>query len=156
MHQFDNPALMTEEGVFLTQKWQDFAELITTIDPYLTLNYIPYKNRTSEDSRPYAICHCPPDKKPYVVMFAGELDDPVDVYTRLLLGNQKNADVLKHLEAKELAEKLFKTKRHMEELEEKSDMFHFYITNRSKWIARHKRPDGSIVKMDTAIGRVIE
>lgn len=156
MDQFDNPAIMTEEGVFLNQKWQDFANLILTIDPYLTLNYIPYSNRTSEDSKPYAICHCAPDKKPYVVMFANELDDPVDIYARLLNGNRKNIDVLRHLEAKDVAEKIFKQYRHMEELDDKADQLHYYVTNRSPWFVRHRRADGKIVKMDTTNGRVLE
>jgi hypothetical protein len=155
MHQFDNPALMTEEGVFLSQKWQDFAELITTIDPYLTLNYIPYKNRTATDSKPYAICHCPPDRKPYVILFAGELDDPIKIYARLLNGNRKDVNVLKQIEAQEIAEKLFKNKQDMDALADKSDQFHYYITNRSPWYVRHRRPNGKIIKMDTTNGREI-
>lgn len=151
MHQFDDPGVMTEEGVFASDKWLRLNEILTEMGIGLELRWIPYKNRVNaETSKPYAIC-----QRNVVIMFAGELDDPVDILARLWEGNNKNGDVLKKLEARERAEDAFRMRKHMEEMAEAADEFHFMATNRSNWFIKRKRPDGKIVKIDTTNGREV-
>lgn len=152
MHQFDDPAVMTEGGMFVSDKWLRLSEILDDMSMGLELRWIPPKNRVNaETSKPYAIC-----QRGVVVMFAGELDDPVDILTRLWKGNTAKHNVLGALEAREKAEEAFKLREHMDELEEAADEFHFMATNRSNWFIKRKLPDGRIVKIDTTQGRRVE
>lgn len=154
MHQFDNPLVMTEEGHFVSDKWLRLNEILGDMDPFLELRWIPPKNRSNVDkSKPYAIVHNPPMKPAYTIMFAGDNDDPVDILARLWAGNTAKNDVQAVLDAKEAASKAFEMKKKMDEAEEAADQIHFLATNRSPWFAKHKLPNGQVVKLDTQTGR---
>lgn len=153
MHMFDNPAAMTEEGVFVDSNWLRLSEILHDFDPYMELRWIPPQNRTSPTSKPYAICHCLPNRNPYVILFASELDDPVQILATLWEGKVQNGNILNKLDAIEKAKEAFRLKQNMEELEDLGDQYHFLLTNRSPWVTRWKRPDGTIIKLDTATGK---
>ena len=141
LHQFDNPLVMTEEGVFVSDKWLRLSEILDDMD--LELRWIPHKARTHEDSKPYAICKRRP---PAVIRFAGELDDPVDILAALWEG--RDPDVLRKLEIREKAEEAFRLRQQMDAHEELADETHFLMTNRSPWFVKHKTSNGKIVKLD--------
>jgi len=148
MDQFDNPLVMTEDGILVSDKWLRLSEILQDIDPYLELRWIPPKARNSEESKPYAVCHCPPIGRAYVIMFAGDDDNPIDLLARLWEGNAKNQDVLRSLELREKAEEAFKLRESLELHAELADQTHFLATNRSPFITKHKTADGKIVKLD--------
>ncbi len=150
MDGFDNPLVMTEGGHFISDKWLRLSEILQDVDPSIELRWIEPRARTSDASKPYAICHVPPGRPAYVIMFADETDDPVALLARLWEG--KNPDYMETLEARERAEKAFELKKTIEEQEELADQFHFLATNRSPYFAKHKTASGEIVKLDTQTG----
>jgi hypothetical protein len=158
MHQFDNPLVMTEEGYFVSDKWLRFSEILQDFDPYLELRWIPPKNRTDpEKSKPYAICHCLPDKIPYAIRFMGDEDDPIQVLADLWEGRVNNENnILTKLDALEKAQEAFRLKKDLEELEERTDLFHFLATDRSPFTARIRDSKGELIKLNTMNGRRVK
>lgn len=144
-------ALLSEDGYFRSEKMLRLAEILEDFSPELELRWIPPDKRNDVDkSKPYCIVHIPSNRaKPsYVVMYVTELDDPVDVLARLWYGDTRRDDVLRKVEAREAAEKAFQMKKHMEETQEKADLFHFLMTNRSKFWTSYKDDKGNLVKLD--------
>lgn len=155
LNQFSNPAVATEDGYFVNDKWLRLSEIIQDMDPNLELRWIPPKNRTDKDSKPYAIVHSPPDQRSYIICFAGELDDPVALLAQLWSGNTRSNDVLGKLDAMEAAKTAFEQRESMERAEAAADEIHFMATNRSNWTIKRKREDGTTVKIDTQTGREV-
>lgn len=149
MDQFADAALLTQEGVFISDKWQRLAEILEDFDPNLELRWIPPSNRTdpTDKSRPYAIVHAAPGKREYIVMFAGETDNPQNILAKLFEGNLNKSDPNRTIDAANAAAQAFEMKRNMEEMEERHDMMHFLLTNRSKFWVNWKTPEGEKVKL---------
>lgn len=156
MHQFDNPLVMTEEGHLLPDKLLRLNEILQDMQMGLELLWIPPQNRNSASSRPYCVCQILPDKRPYVIMFIGEQDDPVDILARIWAGDTRKNDVLSAVAAKEAAEKAFQLRAQADEMEEAADLVHFLATNRSPWYSKIRKPDDSIVKIETQHGRRVQ
>lgn len=154
MHQFDNPLIMTEEGRFISDKWLRLNEILGDMDPFIELRWIPYSNRTSVDkSKPYAIVHNPPLKPAYVIMFAGEDDDPQQILARLWASNTSKNDVQGAIDASAAAAEAFEYKKQQNEIEQAADEIHFLATNRSPWFTKHRAANGKLVTIDTQNGR---
>jgi len=156
LNQFTDPAVATEDGVFISDRWLRLSEILQDMDPNIELRWIPPRHRTEADkSKPYAIVHSPPDKKSYIIMFAGEKDDPQTILARLWSGNTQKRNVLTTLDAEEAAAKAFAQRAAMDSFEEAADEMHFMATSRSNWFIKRKRPDGTVVKIDTQTGAVL-
>lgn len=157
LNQFTDPAVATEDGVFISDKWLRLSEILQDMDPTIELRWIPPRNRTDMDkSKPYAIVHSPPDKKSYIIMFAGDTDDPQDILARLWSGNTRKGNVLTRLDAIEAAKKAFEQRAALDSFEEAADEMHFMATSRSNWFIKRKRPDGTLVTIDTQTGAVVK
>lgn len=130
--QFDNPALLTETGVFESERWHYLAQILNeAFGNEFYLAYIPRDKRTEADSKPYAVVHDPGNRSPYFIMFLDERDDPRQALARIIEG--KSGDALKKVEASELAAKIFEQKRQLEISEAKIDELAFYLDpSRSK------------------------
>jgi len=151
MHQFSNPAVLTEEGVFVGEKWIRLNEIIQDHWPDVSLRWIPPVNRSNVDSsKPYAIVHSPSNAAPYIIMFASELDDPVTILAKLYQGNTHQKDVASFIEAQEDAEAMFELKKAKEAREEAIDMAAWFVGTHKNWV-KMKRPDGSIYKIDRTL-----
>lgn len=151
MHQFDDPAVLTQEGVFISEKWLRLSEIIQDTWPDVHLRWIPPANRTDVDrSRPYAIVHIPHGKPSYVVMFAGEQDDPVEILARLYSGDTTRHNVLGNVEAMDDARRMFDLKKKREIAEAYADQAAWFMGTNKNWV-NLRRPDGTIVKFDRTI-----
>lgn len=157
MHQFDDPAVLTEGNVFVDSKWLRFSEILQDYNPEYELRWIPPVNRTNADSsKPYAIVHTPSDgKPPYIVMFAGELDNPQDVIATLWAGDLRRHNVMAQLDLKEMARQVFEAKVEQEKQEALRDQAAFLMdSSRSKNWVNWVSPSGEKVKLDSFRRRV--
>ena len=151
----DHAIYSEEAGCFVSSNMQQLAEILQDYDPYLSLRWIPPNLRTSEDSLPYCVVHELPGRKPYVVKYFGELENPQDVLAELFLGDNAKHDVVKKLDAKNAAAEAFRLKEQLDAHAESADMFHFLMTNRSKNYVQWKdRTTGEVVKLDSDRRRV--
>lgn len=151
MHQFSDPALLTEEGHFINAKWVRLNEIIQDHWPDISLRWIPPTNRSSIDhSRPYAVVHSPSDRASYVIMFAGEEDKPEDILYALYSGDTRRTDIMKNIEAYEDAKKMVALKQEMDERAEAKEMAAWFVGTHKSWV-KMRRPDGSIEKIDRTL-----
>lgn len=124
----------TGSGQWVSQEFQNLAEVIHDYDPWLQLMYIPADKRTRDDKKPYMVLDTRNNKP---VLYASELDTPTDILERIFLGdNVKSGDVLKRIEAREAAEKVLKAKQWMEQLEEMGDVAKFFVKSEQN-VIRH-------------------
>lgn len=156
MHQFDDPMVMTDSGYQLPDKLLRLNEILTDMGRGLSLVWIPPENRSDADlSKPYAIMHAPRDRKAYIVMFIGHFDDPEEILARLWEGDTTKHDVMRKVQLREEAAEAFRLRKQLDEMEETADELHFMATNRSNWFIKRRRPDGTLVKIDTQTGREV-
>jgi len=151
MHQFDDPAVLTEEGHFVSEKWLRLSEILQDFNPDITLNWIPPQHRTDVDrSKPYAIVHSPRNQPPYVIMFAGETDNPQEVLARIWSGDTSRQNVMANVAAMDAAEKAFKLKQEIDQREQLMDEAAWFAGTHKNWV-KMKRPDGTIEKIDRTL-----
>lgn len=135
MDQFDNPAVLTEEGYFVSDKWLRLSEILHDYNPDLELRWIPPANRSDGDrSRPYAIVHSPHGRPAYVVMFAGELDEPQAILARIFAGDTSRNNVLGNLDAKEAARQAFELHERADRMAELEDQARWFAGTHKNWV----------------------
>lgn len=115
----------TDDGTWVSQEYQNLAEIIQDYDPGLELRYIPVDKRTRDDRKPYMVLDTRTNSP---VLYASELDTPADILERIFLGdNVRSGDVLKRVEAREMAIKALELKNWMDQLEQAADIAHFFV-----------------------------
>lgn len=155
-HMFDNPAILVQDH-FVGEKWVRLNEILQDFSPEFYLAWIPPEKRENRDtSKPYAVVHEPSNGKPsYIVMFAGELDDPASVLARLIRGDTRRRDVMGDLEASQLAQEAFDRKQKWEAAEEAMDQARFLAASPKNYI-KWKTSDGKLVTLDSNRRRINE
>lgn len=157
MDNLQNSAILTEQGYFVSDKMLRLHEIIQDFDPYLHLEWIPPDKRAAQDGPPYRLVHAPPASQAYVVMHLTELDanNPENILARLFAGDSWNKDVVKTMDAKNAAHKAFNLKEQQDAMEERHDMAHFLLSNRSKnWVNWRDPATGERMKLDERRKRV--
>lgn len=108
-------------GQVISDKHRRVAELIQEFNPSLRLVYIPYRDRTAEDTHPYAVVHAPPGGKEYVVLSCREDEVDARLLAKLWTADQTNVDVEDYLRKVNAAADLLEKKRIIELKEEARD-----------------------------------
>lgn len=125
--------LLTDQGA-LSAKHERVAEIIKDYDPDLELAYIPKQERTSFDSKPFAIVHVNPQNGyRYVVMTCREDEVDERLVARLFKHNIAENDVIGQLEADEAAARLLEYRTKMDEVEEKKEFMRAVLTSKKNW-----------------------
>lgn len=90
----------TDDGRWVNADFERLARNIMDYDSSLQLCWIPPENRTREDKKPYAVVDTRTDT---VVLYASELDTPVEILAKLYMADNKQGSVLERMEAHNLA-----------------------------------------------------
>ena len=115
-------AFDSESGEFINENFQRIAEVIYDYNPELRLMWIPPKERTSQNHKPYGIAHYPSNGKPaYMVMVLGEDELNHTLIARLWTMQQNTPNLLSYLEAQETAAKALQLKEQKDAMEEAHD-----------------------------------
>lgn len=150
-------ALLSEDGRFHSARMERLSELIEDYDPYLELRWIPPDVRTEKDGPPFCIVHNPPSAtniKPYIVMYFDETTPDYEVLGRIYAGDNWHGNVLEKMEYRNKAQEDLNKAQRRESNLEGADLFHFLYTNRSKFYAKIRANDGTIVKLNEHRRRV--
>lgn len=120
-------------GAFLNEDHRRMAEVLADYNPYFSLVWIPPKDRTAEDIKPYAILDSSPNIKPYVMRYLSEeeMKNPSAILSWIFEGDlnrNRPGDVLAKIEAEELARKLMDTKREHDILAAQEDLTAFMVS----------------------------
>jgi hypothetical protein len=116
---------------WFSEKFSILAEIVQDYDPYLELRWIPSDKRTRDDKKPYVIVDT---RSNYPVLYASELDQPEQILAKIIEGDNKNGDILRKLEAQEAANKLFRYKEWLDNLEEAAAETEFLMKSPLNWI----------------------
>lgn len=129
---------MIEE--WISAEFQRLSEIIEDYDPYLELQFIPPEKRETllDKKQCYRIVDTRNKK---IVLFANELDTPVDILTRLWDMDSNRGNVLKRVNARNAAVQAFKLKEQIDAREAAKDFAGWVFKNeKNVWIHEgHKR-----------------
>lgn len=104
-----------ETEQWISAEFTRLAEIIQDYDQHLQLRWIPPDKRTRDDKKPYVIwdiCSNTP------VLYASELDSPVEILTKLWSADNDKGNVLTRLDAHNAAVEAMKLKERLDEYEE--------------------------------------
>lgn len=119
-----NGQWVSEEFERLASVIEDFYGPRSASQTKLELRWIPPDRRTTEDKYPYVIVDVATN---HVVMYASELDSPVDILEALFSSDNSKSNVLSKLEAREDAAKVLKLKENKDAMEEATDKAKFLL-----------------------------
>lgn len=114
--------VVTDDGQWVNGDFERLARMVQDYDQSLQLVWIPPAARTRDDKEPYAIQDTRDMK---IVFFIKETDTPVEVIERLFTGDNKHGDVLKRLEAREDAARVWKMKQDEDSMQEAAELAFF-------------------------------
>ena len=146
---------MQELDRWISAEFQRLAEIVQDYDHNLELRWIPPELRSDPQDKksPYCIWDT---KYNHVVMFASELDTPVDILARLFDIDNKNGDVLSRLSAQNAAKRAMLLKEEMDAREEAMDFSAFVFGNeKNYWTHEGRKRDAEFNDLGP-IKKVIE
>ncbi|HEX4851716.1 MAG TPA: hypothetical protein VFV08_12950 [Puia sp.] len=106
------------------------------MDETLRLAWIPPNQRSAFDKHPFAICHFPGDKPPYVVFTLAEEEVDERLIARLIAHDTHQGFSINKLDAEYRAHLLVQAKNNMEDKEEARDFAHSVLRSR-KHVYKH-------------------
>lgn len=147
----NDSVVVSEQGYFVSEKMMLLGRILQDYDPYLYLEWIPTDKRLATDnSAPYRVVHYPPGKPAYVVLYANETDVPEHILARVISGDNTIDNPIVRMDMQNAASELFRLKKWQEELEERTDKFHFLFTSRSKnYVTMKDEKTGEKIKLDS-------
>lgn len=112
---------------FLPAKAVRLQEILQDYNPYISLVFIPPRDRTEGDSYPFALLDSSPAHPPYIIrnITEQEIERPEDILAWLFEGDLSKhsaVDVLTRQELKSNAAKLLEYKRQEEERQERLEL----------------------------------
>ena len=123
----------TDDGRWVSEQYERLARVVQDYDPQFELRWIPPEHRATPDDI----------KKCYVVwdivanapvLFAGELDTPEDILTRLFDSDNKHGNVLERLDKHNKAVELMKMKEKMDLAEERQEYVAWLMQTQKNYI----------------------
>lgn len=129
-------------GQFISANHERIAEMVTDYNLYFSLVFIPERDRTVTDTKPYAILDSSPGRRPYIVRYLSltEMENPREIIEWVFMGDltkHRPADVFDRIQAREAAEALVALKEKEAQLEQDADFAGFVFGSRSKNTWQH-------------------
>lgn len=115
----------SERGEFISEAHARLADALFDYNRGFSLVYIPEKNRSAEDTKPFAILHSPDGKEPYIIRYlTAEAVNNVEEVLGWVFENDlsKNSGVLQKIEARERAKKVLQLQEQEDQLAELRDI----------------------------------
>lgn len=117
----------SERGEFISDDHAKLADALADYNRGFSLVYIPEKERSAEDTKPFAILHTPSDttKAPYIMRYltAVEMRDPAAVLGWVFANDlSKNPNRLQQIEAEDRARKVMEARQQEDDLLERADL----------------------------------
>jgi hypothetical protein len=120
-----------EDGRWVNENFARLAEVINAYDYNLKLMWIPPDKRDVLDKKPYAVIDIRTNS---YVLYATELDTPVDILARLYAADNTKGNVLSKLEAHNKSIESIEVQRRIEHLEELREYAYFLLASRKNFL----------------------
>lgn len=141
----------TDTGEWVNSDFERLARIVKDYDEKLELAWIPPDKRTRDDKKPYVIIDTV-TKSP--VLYASEMDTPLDILTQLFMADNKHGNVLDRLEAANRAQQAIYMKAKMDMYEELHDKAQFLFNTEKHYINMGRDEDGKLIRMDDSRRRI--
>lgn len=120
----------SEAGAFVSEQHKTLATVLHDYKPSLSLVWIPPKDRTAEDTKPWAILDSPSHLPPHIIRYMSdaEMQNTQEVLSWVFEGDltkHRPNDVLAKMEAREKAQRLLNLRQQEEELADQLDLIAF-------------------------------
>lgn len=146
----------TDDGQWVSEKFERLAAVIKDYDPYLELCWVPPDKRTREDKEPYAVVYNDPERpgKRDLVFYATDFDTPEDILTKLWNGDAKNGNVMTRMDARNDAIEALRLKQIDDDMGEASSQAEFLHRSPLNYLKWGKDAEGRPIKMDDQRRRI--
>lgn len=106
----DAPIYSHEFGGFLSSKAARLQEILQDYNPYISLVFIPPKDRSADDVHPFALLDSSPWREPYIIrhITEAEVEDPAKILAWLFEGDLSKHSVVSVMAKQRLAEEAAK------------------------------------------------
>ena len=123
----------TDTGRWVSENFERLAQAVQDYDPQFELRWIPpeYRETAEERKNPYVIVDILTNSP---VFYAGELDTPEDILTRLFNSDNKHGDVLERMNARNAAVRALELLKKSDEIEERKERVAFLMKTKKNFI----------------------
>lgn len=120
----------SERGEFISQEHARLASVLHDYNPNLSLVYVPAKERTAADTKPFAILESRPGFAPQIIRYLTELEmrDPKAVLAWVFNGDTARhgvRNIMSRIDNEVAAEKLLTLKRQEDDYEDRIELVAF-------------------------------
>lgn len=135
-------------GEFIDSKHAHLAEILQGYKPTLSLVYIPKKDRTALDVKPWAILDAPENMPEHIIRYLSdaEMENPTAVLQWIFEGDltkHSADDIFNRMEAARLADELMRNRQAQDELDEALELIEFAArTKKNYWKHNGKKYEG--------------
>lgn len=145
----------TDDGQWVSEKYERLASVIKDYDENLELCWIPPDRRTREDKAPYCVVYNDPARpgKRDVVFYASELDTPEDILARLWTADDKRGDVQARMDAHNAAVEALRLKKLDDEMQEANSQAEFLHRSPLNYL-KMRDARGELIKLDDQRRRI--
>lgn len=132
---------MYDADRWISAEFQRLAEIIKDYDEHLDLEFIPVAARQTliDRSQCYRIVD---DRTKKIVLYASEIDNPVDILARLWTMDSDKGNVLARVDAHNRAVEAFRLRQKLDEDEANKDFSEWVFRNeKNYWIYKGTKRD---------------
>jgi len=138
---------------WISQEFQNLAEVLSDYDPYLALEMVPLAewDKLIDKSKVFRVIDT---RKNQIVLYADSLASPQDILARVWSMDQNKNNVVANLDARNAAAQALQMRKNLDEIEAQKDFALFVAKNqKSRWVHEgrvkdeHFRDLGSVRKV---------
>lgn len=144
---------MNQIDEWISQEFQNLAEVLSDYDPYLALEMVPLAewDKLIDKSKVFRVIDT---RKNQIVLYADSLASPQDILARVWSMDQNKNNVVANLDARNAAAQALQMRKNLDEIEAQKDFALFVAKNqKSRWVHEgrvkdeHFRDLGSVRKV---------
>lgn len=118
---------------WVSQEFENLAQVLADYDPYLRLEWIPPEHRETPEDMKNAF-KVVDTRKNQVVLTASNVTAPHEILARIFSMDQKNGNVVANMDAKNAAIQALEMRKKIDEQEANKDFYRFLGKNtKSRW-----------------------
>lgn len=124
---------MNQVDEWVSQEFQNLAEVLSDYDPYLALEMVPVAEwgNLVDKSKVFRVVNI---QRNQIVLYADSLAAPQEILARVWSMDQNKNNVVANLDAKNAAIQALQMKKHLDEIEAEKDLVLFIAGNtKSTW-----------------------
>lgn len=145
--------IVTDDGNWVNQKFEDLARILQEYDPNLELGWIPPDKRTTDEKYPFAILENRDGKK-YIVTYVSESQEPYQVLGHIISIDNRNEIIINRLEAEDAARKLLDQQKFNDSLAEGHEKATFLIASPLHYLTMGRDKEGKLIRLDGSLRRL--